>query len=414
MIGLGGGMTVEWYDFAIYGLMAAFIGPQFFPSTDPVASTLSALVVFAIGFGARPLSALIFSPFADTIGHKKVLLLSIGAMSIATLIIGIVPTYDTLGIWAGVILVACRLAQGMSAGVEVPVATAASVELAGPGQAGRFSGWVLGSFSQFGVLLASLVAFLASLGLGREAMGEWGWRLPFILGGCLGLIVLVLRRSLPDTGAAYNAENADKQVSRSAVWKLVGRHKLSLIAIIFVVGGTQVANYIWTTGLPNLALSSFQEDPTAVFGVTTALSVILTITGPFAGALADKVGGSRVFTVTRLLLVPTFFMVLLYSAPGLGGFALVMLLGGVVVALNQTLFPFIAASLMPALSRSTGVAIGYGFGVAVFGGTAPYLLLWFQQQGIPWALPAYAAALCLASVALYVTVKRKGLIYVGS
>jgi len=413
LLGLGGGMTIEWYDFAIYGLMAAFIGPHFFPSDDPIAPTLSALIVFAIGFGARPLSALIFGPFADTLGHKRVLLISITLMSIGTLVIGIMPTYETLGIGAGIVLVICRLIQGMSAGIEVPVATAASMELAAPGAQGRFAGFVMGSFSQFGVLLSSLIAFLSSLILGADVMADWGWRVPFIIGGILGLIVLVLRRSLPETGAEHNAENATEQVSVGSVWRSVRSHWLSLLAIVFVVGGTQVGNYIWTAGLPNLAQSAYGEDPTAVFAIVTLLSVILTVMGPIIGTIADRTKGSTVFFWTRLLLIPTFFLTLLYASQNIAVFAGVVLGGGVIVALNQTLFPFIIATLMPALSRSTGIAIGYGFGVALFGGTAPYLLLWFQQQGLSGAFQCYAAGLAALSILFYFLAKKKNGLYIG-
>src|SRR4051794_8237231 len=133
LLGLGLGNTLEWYDWMIFGLLAALIGPKFFPSTDPVGATLSALAVFAVGFAMRPLGGVLLGAVADRIGRRKVMLWSIGTMAVTTLAIAVLPTYESIGIWAGIVLLACRLIQGASTGIEAPLSTSYAVELSPAG-----------------------------------------------------------------------------------------------------------------------------------------------------------------------------------------------------------------------------------------------------------------------------------------
>lgn len=409
---LGGGMALEWFDFSVYGLVAALLAPHFFPASDPVASTLSALGVFAAGFAARPLAAIVCGPMADRAGHKKILLISVTAMAASTLVMGLLPTYSQIGPWAAILLVLARLVQGLSTGIEQAVANAAVLELADPRHMGRFAGIVSGSVLQAGILGAALVSFVVSAIVGGDNMAEWGWRIPFIIGGLAGVVIFYLRRALPETGAVTREGN--KPQSTSEVWKGVWKNRLGFTAIIFVVAATQVANYAWTVGLPSLARSVHSEDPTVIFGVMTGLGLIMVVTGPIAGSLCDKYSNSKIFTILRLALAPTMFLMLIYAAPGMWVLAAVVLLGGIVVALNQVLFNYIISTLMPSECRATGVAVGYGIAVALFGGTSSYILLWAQQHGLFWAFTLYAAALCLISVLLYRLALRKGQVHFGN
>jgi MHS family alpha-ketoglutarate permease-like MFS transporter len=408
MIGLGLGNTLEWYDWMVFGLLSAFLGPHFFPSTDPTSATLSALAVFAVGFAVRPLGGVILGTVADRMGRRKVMLLSVGLMALTTLIIALTPTYSSIGAWAGVILVVCRLLQGISTGIEAPLSTTYAVELNPAGHEGRAAGYI-SFFVNFGILLASLASFVTSWAIGGDAMQDWGWRVPFVIGAAMGVVVIYLRRSLPET--LHEAERAES--SSGTVWRGIGRNWLGLLAIIFVVGAAQAYNYAWNVGLPNLARSTFGEDPTKVFALTTALGVVLIVGSVLTGMLADRVTLSRTFIVTRLLAVPAVFLMLLYREPGLAGFAAVLLGGSVILVLNMTLYNVVATSLMPKSSRATGVALGYGVAVALFGGTASYLMVWLQEQGIAWLFPIYTAVLSIVSVVLYVVVRRRGGTFIG-
>lgn len=410
LLGLGLGNTVEWYDWQVYGLLAFWMGPHFFPSADPVSETLSALAVFAVGFAARPFGGVILGTVADRIGRRMVMLLSVTIMAVTTLVIAVLPTYNQIGVWAGVILVICRLAQGISTGVEAPLSSAYGAELAPPGHEARWGGGIISMFVNLGIVGASLASFLTSAVLSSAAMAEWGWRVPFIFGALLGIITIFLRRSLPET---LHSTAETPAASTGEVWRLVREHWVGVVAVIFVVGAVQAYSYAWNVGLPSLAKSTFREDTTWVFGLATLLSVIMMLGSPLVGSLADRYRLSRMFLISRLIAIPAVFLMLAYTGPGLGVLALVLLLGGIPLIMNLTLYNVVSTSLMPMACRAAGCGLGYGIGVALFGGTASYLLVWSQSVHIGWLFPCYMAALCVLSVVFYLLARRRGEVYVG-
>lgn len=408
LLGLGLGNTLEWYDWMVFGLLSAFIGPKFFPAQDPVAATLSALAVFAVGFAFRPLGGILLGTVADRIGRRKVMLWSIIMMAGTTLVIAISPGYDQIGSTAGVILLVCRIIQGISAGIEAPLSTAHAVELVPQGREGRVAG-IISFFVNSGILLAALVCYLSSLLLGGAVMSDWGWRVPFVVGAAFGFVIVYLRRTLPET--MKPEELADN--SAKAVWAGVRRHWLGVLAITFVVGAAQAYNYAWNTGLPTAARSNFKEDATAVFALTTVLGVVLVIGSLIVGRFVDGKSISTWFLVTRALSIPSVFLMLMYVRPGIGGFAAVLLGGSVVLVLNMTLYNVVTSSLMPKNCRGAGTALGYGLGVALFGGTASYLLVWLQSENASWIFPVYVAVLSLLSIVFYLLARQKNGIFIG-
>lgn len=416
--GLGGGVLLEWYDWGVYGFMAAFLGPHFFPSGDPVASTLTALAVFGAGFFARPVGAAILGPIADRFSHKKIMMLSVTAMATGSLLIAALPTYNQIGITAGITLLIIRLTQGLATGAEAGVANAIAIELAPPGQQGRYLGLISGSFIQAGIFGSSLISFFVSAAMPSSVMAEWGWRVPFLVGGLLGIFVIVLRRELPETlvekAMHHTSENDQIHATTGNLWKALWKARLALLSVVLVIGAVQIANYAWTTALPNLANSVHKENSTAVFGIITGMGVLWIIMGPLVGRFADHIRPSRAFTITRLLLIPALFTILFYTEPGIGVFALVVFLGGTVVGINMSLYNYIAVTLMPRNIRTTGVAVGYALGVSIFGGTSSYLLVWLQQQHLLWAFPVYGGVICLLSVLVYWAAKKRGHVYVAN
>ncbi len=409
MLGLGLGNTLEWFDWQIFGLLSALLGPHFFPGNDPVAATLSALAVFAVGFAFRPLGGVLLGMVADRIGRRRVMLASVILMSVTTLVTALTPTYSQIGVWAGVILLVCRVLQGISTGIEAPLSTAYAVELVPAGREGRAAG-TISFYVNLGILLASLVSFFASLGLGGKAMQDWGWRIPFLVGALMGGFIFYLRRNLPET---LPAGPAGERQPVGAVWRMVGKHWVSVLAVIFVVGAVQAFNYAWNVGLPSLARGTFRENPTWVFALTAVLGLIMMVGSPLSGALADRRKLSRTFVAARLLAIPVVFLMLAYTGPGLGGFAVVLVLGGLVLTVNMTLYNVVSTSLLPKACRATGVGLGYGIAVALFGGTASYLLVWLQKAHLSWIFPIYTAVLSLASVGLYLLAKRTRGLYAG-
>lgn len=409
---LSWGHALEWYDWAIFGLLSVYLGAAFFPSDNPLASTLNALAVFAVGFVARPLGGVVFGFVADRFGRRKIMIFAIGAVALGSFVIGVLPDYQTIGVAAPIIVVAARLLQGLSAGVEAPLGTAYALELV-PNRPGYVAGF-FAFFNNLGNLLAPLSIFAISSLLGPAVLAEYGWRIPFLIGGVFGLLVLWLRRTLPETlnteairtvGAVPTPENS--------VWREVRKYWLSVLAAVFIVGAIQAYNYTWIAGLPNLANGTFGEDPTAVFAITTGMGVFLTLGALALSRILDRFPMSRWFVIARLLAIPTIFLALLYSQPGVGTLAGVMFGGAIVLLLNMTIFVVVSNSLLPQHIRGTALGLGYGLGVAIFGGTASYLLLWLQSQGLMWVFPIYIATLCAVSVVLYVVAKRRNGLFVG-
>lgn len=408
LLALGLGGTLEWYDWMLFGLVASYLGPKFFPDSDPVAATLSALAVFAVGFLFRPLGGIVLGTYADRIGRRKIMILSVALMAITTLIIAVCPTYEQIGAWAGVILLISRIVQGISTGVEGPLATAQGVELVPEGREGSVAG-IMSFFVNLGILAASLLTFLTALALGPVAMAGWGWRIPFAVAVLGSVVIIYLRRRLPETMTRKELEES----TTGSVWTGVGRNWLSLLAIVFVVGAVQVYNYAWTTGLPNTARIVMKENPATVFGITTIMSLVMVVGALVIGRLVDGRSLSKWYIWTRVLAIPSMFLILLYTQPGIGGFAGVMLGGSIVLVMNMTLYNVVTASLMPKGSRGAGTALGYGIGVAIFGGTASYLVVWFTSIHQGWLFAVYGAVLMAISVALYVAARRANGTYIG-
>ncbi|MGL3104719.1 MFS transporter [Bradyrhizobium sp. BR 1432] len=416
-LGLGGGVALEFYDWQLYGFMAAFLSPHFFPATDPVVSLLAGLAVFGAGFAARPIGAALLGPIADRISHKAVMMIAVSAMALSSLIIAVLPGYKDLGITATIVLVTLRLVQGLAVGAEAGVANAIAIELAPAGREGRYLGLINGTFIMVGSIGASLVAFLVSAAVSSDVMRDWAWRVPFGVGGVLGLLIIYLRQTLPETLIARAMHRVDEdsriQETTGGVWKALWKARLSLFAAILVVGGVQIANYTYNFGLPNIANGVFKENSTYVYGIVTVMGAIWMVFSPAIGAFADKVKPSRAFVGMRLLLIPSFFLSLFYAENSILTFSIVMLVGGTLVGCNMALYNFIATTLMPRNVRTTGVALGYAIGATVFGGTTPFLLLWLQRSNLSWVFPFYGTAIALLSILVYLIAKKRGGVYVG-
>jgi len=409
LFALSAGHALEWYDWAMFGLLSVYIGQAFFPGDSPVAATLNSLAVFAVGFVVRPIGGALLGTVADRFGRRPVMIGAVGATALGSLIIGLTPSHEVIGIWAGVIVLLCRVLQGFSTGIEGSLGAAYGVELV-PERPGYVAGF-MATFNNFGNMLAPLTAFVASATLGPERMAEFGWRLPFILGGLLGFIVLWLRRTLPETLPTEATSTSDAAPSTRTdtveVWRGVRRYWLSVLAVVFIVGALQAYNYTWLSGLPSLATGSYGEDPTGVFFVSTTLGVVLTVGAWVLSRVLDKWDLSRWFVIGRLLTIPTIFLVLLYTGNGVGSLAAVLLGGSLILLLNLTIFSTVANLMIPQRFRGTAVGLGYGIGVALFGGTASYLFVFLRSVGLGGIFPVYVATLCAISVVLYLVAKRR-------
>lgn len=379
------GNVLEWYDFAIYGYMAPIIGRLFFPSDDDWASLLAAFGVFAAGYLARPLGGALFGHIGDKVGRKVSLVISILAMGAATMAIGLLPTYATIGAGAAALLVALRIIQGLSVGGEYTGSIVFVAEHAPPGRRGYFTAFPLMGASG-GFLLGSLLGALISSLLAPQQMNDWGWRLPFLFGGVIAVIGLILRRQLsesPAVAALKKAETSPVVLALRDHWRTIA--KIVLLLLPFGVGFYLMFIYAAAYQESRLHFSTGQ----ALEISSINLAIMLVIVLPFAW-LGDRIGRKPLLIAAALAILalswPLWWMMHQGLVPvailGQAGFAIIFSLTGAAMAPTMV-------ELLPAGVRCSGVSIAYNLSIGVFGGSAPLVATYLVERTHDDATPAY-------------------------
>jgi MHS family proline/betaine transporter-like MFS transporter len=406
IVGAGIGNTVEWYDFAIYGFLATHIAQKFFPSSNDTAALLSTFAVFAVAFFMRPLGGFFFGPLGDRIGRKRVLAIVVVLMSLSTLGIGLVPSYDAIGVAAPVLLVLLRCVQGFSAGGEYGSGACFLAEYAPTRHRGLVVAFLVWSVV-IGFLLGSVTVTALGAAMSDEAMDAYGWRIPFFIAGVLGVVGLYIRlrlrdtpefESLQDTGEV--AESPLKEAVRTA-WRPI----LQIIGLVIV---HNVGFYVVFTYLPTYFTKSLGFTETDAFiSITVASVVALLLILPLA-ALSDRVGRKPLLLAGAVGFV--VFSYPLFSLLNSGSLAAAI---GAHAGLSALEAVFVSASLAAGAElfatrvRSTGYSIGYNVSVAVFGGTAPYVATWLVDRTGNAVAPAfYVIAAAVASLATVLTMRE--------
>jgi MHS family proline/betaine transporter-like MFS transporter len=374
------------------------IAKKFFPAGDDVTSLLSTFAAFGLGFVARPLGGIVIGRLGDRKGRKTSLLLTIALMAVGTVVIGVVPTFETIGIFAPILVVLARLVQGFSAGGEWGGSTAFIVEWAPQGRRGLY-----GSLQQCsvaaGLLLGSAVAALVSTGLSTEAADAWGWRIPFLLGGLLGPIGLYMRKHIGETPAfTRQATAADATAAHGSAPGL-----LAARAFGFTVLWT-VSYYIVLTYMPTFLQKQVGVARSQALWITASGLLVMVIATPLMGLLSDRLGRKPLLAtacVASLVLPYPLFKLMLSGAP-LSTILLTQLALALVIAVFSGPGPAAIAEMFPTRGRSTWMSIGYSLAVAIFGGFAPFIATWLiARTGDPLA-PSYylmaAAAITLIVV----------------
>ena len=366
------GNFVEWYDFSVYGFFAAAIAAQFFPSDDPVASLLATFAVFAIAFFMRPLGAFVFGHYGDRLGRRGALATAVILMGVATMLIGVLPGYGQIGVWAPILLVFARLLQGFSAGGEWGGAASFMVEYAPPGSRGLYGSWQQFSIVA-GLLTGSAIGGLLGLILSEGALNAWGWRIPFIFGAVLGLVGLYLRLRLEDTPEFRKIE-AKNEVEGAPIKQAFTTHRgAGLTAIGFTMAWT-VSYYILLTYMPTY-VSSTLGLPLSQALISNAIGlVVLMALIPFTGMLSDRIGRKPLLiSFAALIAVLTYPLFLLIGTQILVLIILGQVLFGIIIALFSGPGPAALVEMFPTNVRYSALGISYNLAVALFGGTAPFI-----------------------------------------
>lgn len=394
------GSTIEWYDFLLYGTIAPLIfAPQYFPSSDPFVAIMLAYLGNALTFFIRPFGGVFFAHIGDRIGRKKTLVITLTMMGAGTMLIGCLPTYAQIGVWAPALLFACRILQGLAIGGEWGGALLLAYEYAPANRRGLF-----GAIPQTGVtwgLILGNLALLATMATG-DAFTAGVWRIPFIASVLLIIIGLWIRRTLDET-PAFAEVKATGQVERSPLLATLRHHGVEVLVAIGVKAIETAPFYIFATFMVSYATSNlgFTKSQTLAAILLASLAACALI--PLAGAISDRVGRVPVYVVGVLLLagvtLPYFWLHETRTAIGMT-IAAVLALGVAWSPVTATLGTMMS-ELFDAKVRYTGITLGYQIGAALFSGTAPMLATWMVAEagGAWWPICAYILGLSLLSLA---------------
>jgi MFS family permease len=400
------GSTLEYYDFFIYGTAAALVFPHlFFPSDDPAIGLIGALATFGVAYVARPVGGLVMGHFGDKLGRKKILLLTLGIMGLASLGIGCLPTYEQVGVWAPILLVAGRLAQGFSAGAESAGASTLTLEHSPEGKRAFFTSFVMTGYAS-GMVLATLV-FIPVTSMPQDAMMSWGWRIPFWLSIVVLAVAYWVRTHLDETPVFEEAQEHQqvapmpvKEVLKFQapdVFRVVGMSIMVVMQTIFTVFGLAYATS--TAGFDRASILT-------VNAVAIGLSIIVI---PLAAKLADRIGRRPLLLTAAIGCSATIF--LYFMALSSGNIVLVFLAAflnmTVLYSAYNGVWPAFVAEQFATPVRYTGMALGNQLGL-VLAGFAPMIASMLLAPGVTgWVPVAVFATVCMLIAAVCVFYSRE-------
>lgn len=403
------GSTIEWFDYFLYGTVAALVFNQlFFVTEDPAFGTLYAFAAFALAFLIRPFGGIIFSHIGDRIGRKRTLVLTLSLMGLATFLMGVLPTYQAIGIWAPILLILLRLVQGLGLGGEWGGALLLAVEYAPKEKRGLF-----GSIPQMGVTLGMLMGTLAlsvMTLLPDDAFLTWGWRVPFILSALLVVFGLWIRKGIDET-PSFKKTQEKGEVAKLPIADTLRYHWREVLIAIGAKVVETAPFYIFGTFIVSYATQNLNFSETNALMAVTIGTVITTIMMPIMGSLSDRVGRKPLYVTGTILMglyaFPYFWLIhqgsvaLLFIATVIG----LGIIWAPITAVLGTMF----SEIFSAKVRYTGISLGYQIGAALAGGTAPLvataLLIRFNNSYVPVAL--YIIFTAIISLIAVIAVKDK-------
>jgi len=369
------GNIVEWYDFALYGYLAATIGAVFFPADNPTVSLLASYGVFAAGFVMRPLGGAVLGWLGDVVGRGKTMLISVAMMALPTICLGLLPDYQTIGIAAPIILVIIRLIQGLSVGGEFSSSVSYMVETASEGSRGQAGSWA-NVGSMVGMLLGSAAATIVTTSFSGTFLEAWGWRLPFLFGGVLGLAAILMRRHLPRSPHFQAHEAATP--SRSPFLQAWQYNRKELLQAFLFAASYGMAFYLVMVYLPGWLSRQAGVDHSAALQINTALTFFMIPTMVLFARVGDMwIARTRLIAIAMILLAVVAWPLGILMLSGepikiIAGQAVLFLLLAVPLGSAPAMF----VELFPSSDRLTGYSISFNLGVGVVGGATPMLTTW--------------------------------------
>jgi MFS family permease len=390
------GNWLEFYDFLVFTFFAVMIGDAFFPAESQAGRLLGALATFGVGFVTRPLGAALIGPYADRVGRRAALTLTLLLMSLGSAIVGLTPPYTQIGIVAPILLVIARLIQGFSCGGELGPATTYLLESAPIEKRAAITAWQAYS-QQLATLMGAGIGLILAATLSEEQLYAWGGRVPFIIGVFIAPVAFYIRRQLPETLDQRQQERS----TRAVLGELLRHHSPAVVLGILIICGGTISSYVFTY-MTTYAITTLH------LPATTATTLTLTgsaaqIAGFAVGVWLDQFGRKRMLIATRvtflLLLYPAY---LVLTSPQIGPAGIVatnMAINFVFATGIGAVYAFLAEAF-PASVRSSGLAILYAIAVAVFGGTTQFVVAWLiEWSGNPMVPAWYQIAANVAAIA---------------
>jgi metabolite-proton symporter len=400
VIRVASGNLLEMYDFTVFGYYAGAIGRAFFPASSEFAALMLSLMTFGAGFLMRPIGALVLGAYIDRHGRRKGLIVTLALMSVGTLSIACVPGYASIGLLAPVLVLAGRLLQGFSAGVELGGVSVYLFEIATPGHKGFYVSWQSAS-QQVAVVFAALLGVALTSRLTAREMSDWGWRVPLLVGCAIIPVLFLLRRSLEET-AVFHAQKQHPAIPE--IMRTLATNWARVLVGVMMVTMTTVSFYLITAYTPTFGQTVLRLASKQTLIVTLCVGVSNFIWLPLSGALSDRIGRRPVLAACTILALATAYPALswLVSGPSFTRLLTVELwLSFLYGSYNGAMAVFLT-EIMPAEVRASGFSVAYSLAAALFGGFTPaictFLIHATGNQAIPGAWLCFAAAMGLTAV----------------
>ncbi len=367
------GNGLEWFDFTVYTAFAVIISTQFFPTGNPLSSLLITVGVYGAAFVMRPLGAIAFGIYADRVGRKPALSLSVLMMALGTALIGVAPNYHTGG-WIGpFMLVFSRLLQGFSAGGEMGSASAFLIEFAPPGRRAFYTSWIQSSIA-FNIVLGALIGAIATMTLTHEQLYDWGWRIPFLLGIVIGPVGFYIRGHIDESPVLENMSRHER--SSSPFTEVLKEYPMQIFASFALVALWTTCTYVYMHYMPTYVVTELHQPQKLAFISVTVGGTVFMILSPLVGLWSDKVGHRRLLLISSAVIFLTAYPMFnaILKTPTLASLTLFSVLAGIFSACYTGPLLAAVAELFPARVLSTGIAVSYNLAATVFGGFAAFFI----------------------------------------
>ncbi|MFJ4156353.1 MFS transporter [Pseudomonas sp. NPDC089752] len=403
------GNFLEQFDFFLFGFYATQIAAVFFPASSEFASLMMTFAVFGAGFLMRPLGAVVLGAYIDEVGRRKGLIVTLSIMASGTILIVLVPGYESIGLLAPALVLVGRLLQGFSAGAELGGVSVYLAEIATPGNKGFFTSWQSAS-QQVAIIVAAALGFALNQWMAPAMIADWGWRIPFFVGCLIVPFIFLLRRNLAES-EEYAARK--HRPSMAEVLRTLVQHWTTVVAGMLMVALTTTAFYLITVYAPTFGKTVLHLSTSDALLVTLLVGVSNFIWLPLGGALSDRIGRRPVLIAMTLLTLATAYPALDYlvNAPSFLHMLLVLLWLSFIYGLyNGAMIPALT-EIMPVEVRVAGFSLAYSLATAVFGGFTPAISTFLIQYTADKAAPGYwmsFAALCALCATLFLYRRASG------